>query len=235
MRRPAASSYWKSNWWDTCIFELNELGLSIHSFWVGVPLLGSGNKLVGHVYFRIKWARLYTITHSESEWSRRGAISDLTNVRLRIFNSASVNTYSGITTIWQWQWCLNADSGSTNLTPNAAYKAEKYENSGRTERILLYLWQPFSRFVVCSLVQVSENPKGIFESVVWQKLYELKLERQRCWWEAFQTVPYLAKLVCTFWNISRAWWSKYRRWSFHGSCVNYWNEVQRPGGRPFET
>ena len=107
--------------------------------WVGVPLLGSGNKLVGYVYFRIKWARLYTITHSESEWSRRGAISDLTNVRLRIFNSASVNTYSGITTIWQWQWCLNADSGSTNLTRNAAYKAEKYENSGGTERILLYL------------------------------------------------------------------------------------------------
>ena len=94
IRRPAASSYWKSNWWDTCIFELNELGLSIHSFWVGVPLLGSGNKLVGYVYFRIKWARLYTITHSESEWSRRGAISDLTNVRLRIFNSASVDTYS---------------------------------------------------------------------------------------------------------------------------------------------
>ena len=36
IRRPAASSYWKSNWSDTCIFELNELGFSIHSFWVGV-------------------------------------------------------------------------------------------------------------------------------------------------------------------------------------------------------
>ena len=35
IRRPAARSYWKSNWSDTCIFELNELnepGLSIHSF-----------------------------------------------------------------------------------------------------------------------------------------------------------------------------------------------------------
>ena len=28
--------YWKSNWSDTCIFELNEPGFSIHSFWVGV-------------------------------------------------------------------------------------------------------------------------------------------------------------------------------------------------------
>ena len=36
IRRPAASSYWKSNWSDTCIFELNEPGFSIHSFWVGV-------------------------------------------------------------------------------------------------------------------------------------------------------------------------------------------------------
>ena len=35
-RRPAASSYWKSNWSDTCIFELNEPGFSIPSFWVGV-------------------------------------------------------------------------------------------------------------------------------------------------------------------------------------------------------
>ena len=65
--------------------------------------------------------------------------------------------------LWQWRWYLNADSGSTNLTPNAAYKAEKYENSGRTERILLYLWQPFSRFVVCSLVQVSMDHAWINE------------------------------------------------------------------------
>ena len=36
IRRPVASSYWKSNWSDTCIFELNEPGFSIHSFWVGV-------------------------------------------------------------------------------------------------------------------------------------------------------------------------------------------------------
>ena len=36
IRRPAASSCWKSNWSDTCIFELNEPGFSIHSFWVGM-------------------------------------------------------------------------------------------------------------------------------------------------------------------------------------------------------
>ena len=163
MRRPAASSYWKSNWWDTCIFELNELGLSIHSFWVGVPLLGSGNKLVGYVYFRIKWARLYTITHSESEWSRRGAISDLTNVRLRIFNSASVNPYSGITTIWQWQWCLNADSGSTNWTPNAACMAEKRTQAGLSE--FHYICEPFSRFIVCSLIK-AQWTAAMFTSAV---------------------------------------------------------------------
>ena len=56
IRRPAASSYWKSNWSDTCIFELNEPGFS-----------------------------------SPSLWSRRDAISNLTNVRLKIFNSASFN------------------------------------------------------------------------------------------------------------------------------------------------
>ena len=139
MRRPAASSYWKSNWWDTCIFELNELGLSINSFWVGVPLLGSGNKLVGYVYFRIKWARLYTITHSESEWSRRGAISDLTNVRLRIFNSASVNTY-------RWYNCYL----TVTVMSECRFRLHKLDakcslygwkkNSGGTERIPPYLW-----------------------------------------------------------------------------------------------
>ena len=56
IRRPAASSYWKSNWSDTCIFELNEPGFS-----------------------------------SPSLWSRRDAISNLTYVRLKIFNSASFN------------------------------------------------------------------------------------------------------------------------------------------------
>ena len=52
IRRPAASSYWKSNWSDTCIFELNEPGFSIHSFWVGVTLackLGTETKKIGHV------------------------------------------------------------------------------------------------------------------------------------------------------------------------------------------
>ena len=51
IRRPAASSYWKSNWSDTCIFELNEPGFSIHSFWVGVTpacKLGTETK-IGHV------------------------------------------------------------------------------------------------------------------------------------------------------------------------------------------
>ena len=60
IRRPAASSYWKSNWSDTCIFGLNEPGFSIHS--------------------------------SESEWSRRDAISNLTNVRLKI-STVRLSTY----------------------------------------------------------------------------------------------------------------------------------------------
>ena len=113
-----------TNWWDVCIFELNEPGF-IQSL----------------ILSRSDPVEAQSLIWLMSGWG-------YSTVRL------STRTVI-ITTIWQWQWCLNADSGSTNLMPNAAYKAEKYENSGGTERILLYLWQPFSRFVVCSLVQVS--------------------------------------------------------------------------------
>ena len=64
-------------------------------FWSGASAWHKTNTYLKKVNTYLKPKVLispaFQSTHSESEWSRRDAISNLTNVRLKIFNSASFN------------------------------------------------------------------------------------------------------------------------------------------------
>ena len=109
-----------TNWWDTCIFELNEPGF-IQSL----------------ILSRSDPVEAQSLIWQMSGWG-------YSTVRLS-------TPIGGITAIWQWQWCLNADSGSTNWTPNAACMAEKRTQAGLSE--FHHICEPFSRFIVCSLIK----------------------------------------------------------------------------------